>query len=130
MSWDSFGFSVGPLLGEPQGLCFECLSRRRYVNVNEPEQLKHFEDWASSKNAIEWDNGFGDSLWNCIRMELFKLRTKAWISPTLTGQLLWDTVNHVTDFHEVLPTPICNVCTPQWKTPPLRSGLVNHEPKN
>ncbi len=38
-----------------------------------------------------------------------------------------DTLNHLTEFHPVLPLPYCAICSPQNDLPPLSPHSPLHE---
>ena len=116
---DTFGGTVGPVLGLADGPCFDCLYERRKNSIASPETLSIFEveferrfknrdmQGESSNSSLDV---FNCQLANVAALEVLKYIMQGPLTRLVGGAYDFDFLNHRTEYHPVLAQPFCAVC--------------------
>lgn len=117
---DYFGGTIGPMFGIKDGPCFNCLMKRKYSNMPHIDKYLKIEEYFESTELdkvpiLSMQEGLADK----VGMEILKIMTNIVYPKTYRGLYEFDILNHRSDYHEVLATPFCEVCSRVQKTPPI-----------
>ena len=117
---DYFGGTIGPLLGVKDGPCFNCLMKRKYSNMPRVDMYLKLEEYFDNAKLAESSILLiQEGLANKVGIEIFKVMTNIVYPKVYRGLYEFDILNHRSEYHEVLATPFCEVCSRVQKTPPI-----------
>ncbi|WP_128893737.1 hypothetical protein [Longirhabdus pacifica] len=116
---DSFGAIVGPYFGVDGGPCFQCLLSRKYSNLHYNDHYKTIEDYFSENPKDDYLLMFKQRLSSIITMEVLKMMTNMIDTRLIKGLIEFDFLNHRTEYHQLLASPFCQVCSPIQDSPPI-----------
>lgn len=124
---DFFGGTIGPILGIDDGPCFECLLARKTANSSSPEATAKLESFFCDRPQVlpETLPLFRAQLANAAAFEVFKQIIQPMQARTMRGIIEFDFLNHRSEFHSVLPLPVCVACGPFMNSPQELSDTRN-----
>lgn len=109
---DFFGGTISPLFGLDGELCFQCFYDRKLSNLLHIDRYEFTIGWSADDiAALKMPASYQHMLANVTAQESAKLLSGLIETKLASGCLEMDFLNYRHDFHSVMPTPMCPVCS-------------------